>query len=71
MSPGFGDIRFALHELPLGFSLEAEQVHQIADGWVVQRNVRVGRAGNWVGEIIPAARRERSQPPVRFDELQD
>src|SRR5258708_15567105 len=50
---------------------KAEQVHQIADRWTIQRNVRVALAGYGIGEIVPAAGSQRSQSPVGFDELQD
>src|SRR5713226_2565593 len=49
---------------------KVEQVHQIADGWAVQRDVGVA-AGDGIREIVAAAAGERRQSPVGFDELQD
>lgn len=41
--------------LPLSVVVEAEQVHQIADRWTIQRNVGVARVGHGVVEIVAAA----------------
>src|SRR6266851_2325976 len=38
---------------------KVEQIHQIADRWTVQWNVGVLRAGYGIGEIVPAATRQR------------
>src|SRR5260370_3250860 len=64
-------IRLRSTETPFLVVAKLEQVHQIADGWTVQRNVRVALAGCGVGEIVPAAACPRSQSPVRPDELRD
>src|ERR1700692_4874131 len=50
---------------------EAEQVHQIADGWAVQRDVGILLAGDGIGEVVAAAAAYRSEPPAGFDELQN
>src|SRR5712691_9147037 len=50
---------------------EIEQVHHVADGWAVQRNIWVAATGNRVREVVTAARGHWRQPPVRFDELQN
>src|SRR4030088_1052995 len=60
-----------LNSLSFFVVTKVEQVRQIADRWTIQRNVRVALAGYRVGEIVPAASRQRRQSPVGLDELQD
>ena len=50
---------------------ELEQVHQIADGGIVQRHVGIALGGDWVGQIIAAAIAHWSQVPIGFDQFQD
>src|SRR5260370_6724081 len=58
-------------QLPFSVLTKGEQVHQVPDGWTIQRNVRIVLADDRIGEIVPAASRHRSQFPIGFDELQD
>jgi hypothetical protein len=36
----------------LSVAVEVEQVHQVADGWAVQRNVGIVAASYGVGEVV-------------------
>src|ERR1700674_5688613 len=51
--------------------VKAEQVHQIADRWTIQGNVKVVRVRYRIVEIVAAAIGQRIQSPVGLDELQD
>src|SRR5262250_1335671 len=52
-------------------SCELEQVHEVADGGAVQRDIGIAAADTGVGEVVAAAVSQWRQPPVGLDELQD
>src|ERR1700730_8845392 len=52
-------------------AVEVEQVKQVADGWPVDRYIRVALGILRVREVIPAARCQGRDRPVALDELQD
>src|SRR5271165_5796092 len=62
-------LQSAIVGLPLLWKIE--QVEQVANGWAVRWNVRACRSRNGIGEVIPAALRNRIEVPVSFDELQE
>lgn len=51
--------------------VELKQIEQIANGRAVFRHVSVIVIGNGIREVVSAALRERLEPPVALDELQD
>src|SRR5215813_13909867 len=48
-----------------------KQVEQVSNGRAVDRNIRISLLLNWIGEIVPATRSQRTQSPIPLDELQD
>jgi hypothetical protein len=43
--------------------IEVEEIHQVADGGSVERDVGVG-TGDRVVEVVPASGRKRAQVPI-------
>src|SRR5579871_1785822 len=50
---------------------EIKRVEQIAQCRAVQRNIRIVLGGDWVGEVVAAARRDRFQSPVALNKLEN
>src|SRR5258707_15176786 len=69
--PGGSDHPLRPRRLPFSVLTKGEQVHQVPDGWTIQRNVGVVLADDRIREIVPAASRQRSKFPIGLDELQD
>src|SRR5215470_20397714 len=51
--------------------LEIKHIHQISDGRTVLRNVRIAFIRVGIREIVAAARSQRFQVPILFDEFQN
>src|SRR5882724_492021 len=48
-----------------------KHVKQIANGWTVQRHVRISERRNRIGEVVTAALSQRLQSPVPLNKLRD
>jgi hypothetical protein len=50
---------------------EVEQIEEIADRRAVDRHIGIVAPGARIRQIVPAAPRQRIEPPVALDEFQD
>lgn len=48
---------------------EAEEAEQVAKGWTVHRHIGIVRCCDRVGEVIPAAARDRLKSPIPLDKF--
>src|SRR5215472_10239225 len=57
--------------LILGFGVEVEHIHQIADSRRIDRDVRIAVSCHRVWQGVPSSRADRRQSPVRLNELEN